>query len=131
MFSFSGFAFISFCCASRLKLDRTFNDNHTIWQPVFSDSVSTKSKRAKFINEIKNFLTDKGFDGVDFDWEYPGAPDRGGKPEDGVNFTKLLEELRTELDKMPGGHKEISFTAPTSYWVSRISTSRIPQQDAR
>ncbi|KAK4442906.1 hypothetical protein QBC34DRAFT_479340 [Podospora aff. communis PSN243] len=94
----------------------THNDNHTIWQPVFSDSVSSQSNRAKFIREIKGFLDEYGYDGVDMDWEYPGAPDRGGGPEDGVNFTKFLQELRIELDKMPGGHKEISFTAPTSYW---------------
>lgn len=97
----------------------TFNDNGTIWQPVFSDIVSTESKRAKFISNLKAFMTRYGFDGVDLDWEYPGAPDRGGHEDDGVNFTKLLKEMRTAFDDMSGGHKEITFTAPTSYWYLR------------
>lgn len=97
----------------------TFNDNGTIWQPVFSDIVSTESKRAKFISNLKTFMNRYGFDGVDLDWEYPGAPDRGGHEDDGVNFTKLLKEMRTAFDDMSGGHKEITFTAPTSYWYLR------------
>ncbi|KAH7322711.1 glycosyl hydrolases family 18-domain-containing protein [Stachybotrys elegans] len=97
----------------------TFNDNGTIWQPVFSDLSSTKEKRATFIKQLIKFMNRYGFDGVDFDWEYPGAPDRGGKPDDGVNLTKLFKELRIELDKTYGRRKEISFTAPTSYWYMR------------
>ncbi|KAF7870544.1 hypothetical protein EAF04_004288 [Stromatinia cepivora] len=97
----------------------TFNDNGTIWQPVFSNVVSTKANRAKFISNVKSFLTRYGFDGVDLDWEYPGAGDRGGKPEDGIKFTKLLKEMRTAFDGMSGSYKEISFTAPTSYWYLR------------
>ncbi|KEY64330.1 hypothetical protein S7711_09875 [Stachybotrys chartarum IBT 7711] len=97
----------------------TFNDNNTIWQPVFSDLSSTKAKRAVFIDELVTFMDRYGFDGVDVDWEYPGAPDRGGQPEDGENLTKLFKEMRVELDKMSGKHKEISFTAPTSYWYMR------------
>ncbi|KAG8160926.1 hypothetical protein KVR01_009190 [Diaporthe batatas] len=96
----------------------TFNDNNTIWQPVFSDIVSTEEKRSRFITKLMFFLTRAGFDGVDIDWEYPGAPDRGGHPDDGVNFTKLLQEMRTAFNKMTD-YKEISFTAPTSYWYLR------------
>lgn len=94
----------------------SFNNNGTIWQPVFSDLVSTKEKRGRFISKVENFMMTYGFDGVDIDWEYPGAPDRGGHPEDGENFTKLLEEMREAFDEYEG--KELSFTAPTSYWVS-------------
>ncbi|KPM42249.1 hypothetical protein AK830_g4355 [Neonectria ditissima] len=97
----------------------TFNDNNTIWQPVFSDLSSTKAKRAIFISELVKFMDRYGFDGVDIDWEYPGAPDRGGKPDDGENLTKLFKEMRTAFDNMSGRHKEISFTAPTSYWYMR------------
>ncbi|SPJ79175.1 related to chitinase [Fusarium torulosum] len=97
----------------------TFNDNHTIWQPVFSDLSSTSAKRATFVSELVKFMDRYGFDGVDIDWEYPGASDRGGKPDDGENLTKLFKEIRVGFDKMSGRHKEISFTAPTSYWYMR------------
>ncbi|RSL86747.1 hypothetical protein CDV31_016357 [Fusarium ambrosium] len=97
----------------------TFNDNHTIWQPVFSDLSSTGAKRAAFVSELVKFMDRYGFDGVDIDWEYPGAGDRGGKPDDGENLTKLFKDIRAGFDKMSGRHKEISFTAPTSYWYMR------------
>ncbi|KAJ3529968.1 hypothetical protein NM208_g9528 [Fusarium decemcellulare] len=97
----------------------TFNDNNTVWQPVFSDLSSTKAKRATFISELVKFMDRYGFDGADIDWEYPGAGDRGGKPEDGENLTKLFKEMRTAFDHMSGRRKEISFTAPTSYWYMR------------
>ncbi|EMD68575.1 glycoside hydrolase family 18 protein [Bipolaris sorokiniana ND90Pr] len=97
----------------------TFNDNNTIWQPVFSDLSSTPTKRALFIEKLLTFFNRYGFDGVDLDWEYPGAPDRGGNPNDGENLTKLMKEMRAEFDKSGGSHKEISFTAPTSYWYMR------------
>ena len=43
-------------------------------------------------------LTAVGFDGLHIDWEYPGAPDRGGKPEDTHDFVKLLETMRKTFD---------------------------------
>ena len=56
----------------------TFNDPGP-WQLVFHDLASTKVKRAVFIKNLLKFLDCNGFDGVDFDWEYPGAEDRGGR----------------------------------------------------
>jgi GH18 family chitinase len=50
--------------------------------------------------------------------EYPGADDRGGEPEDGVNFTLLLKELQEAIKKQPMKYI-VSFTAPTSYWYLR------------
>ncbi|PPK63613.1 glycoside hydrolase family 18 protein [Actinokineospora auranticolor] len=48
-------------------------------------------------------------DGVDLDWEWPastaGAPGNVVRPEDKVNFTALVKEYRTQLDKFPGRHK--------------------------
>ena len=46
----------------------TFNDNDTIWQPVFGDAASSFEKRRKFGNNILGFLVQYGFDGVDIDW---------------------------------------------------------------
>ncbi|GAP90626.2 putative glycoside hydrolase family 18 protein [Rosellinia necatrix] len=91
----------------------TFNDNGTITQPVFGDIASSSGNRAKFIDSLLSFMTNYGFDGVDFDWEYPGAGDRGGHDDDGVNYTQLLSDLRARFSGV------ISFTAPTSYWYLR------------
>jgi len=53
--------------------------------------------------------------GADIDWEYPGAPERGGKPEDTENFVTLLKELRAAWGTKYG----ISATLPSSYWYLR------------
>ncbi|RYN32093.1 hypothetical protein AA0112_g6268 [Alternaria arborescens] len=96
----------------------TFNDNGTATQPVFSDMVSTAANRALFIKKLFAFMRQYAFDGVDFDWEYPGATDRGGKPEDGKNFVTFLKELNEENDKQLM-HYVVSFTVPTSFWYLR------------
>ncbi|KAI1505939.1 hypothetical protein F5X99DRAFT_404485 [Biscogniauxia marginata] len=92
----------------------TFNDPGP-FQNVFSDLVSTKENRGRFIENLFAFMREFAFDGVDFDWEYPGADDRGGKENDGANFVTFLKELNDYNKKQPN-HYTVSFTAPTSYW---------------
>ncbi len=96
----------------------TFNDNGTATQSVFHDIVSSPGNRRTFIEKLFRFMREYGFDGIDIDWEYPGAPDRGGHPEDGVNLTLLLKELREAISGYRTKY-EVSFTAPTSYWYLR------------
>ena len=49
--------------------------------------------------------------GVDLDWEYPQADDRGGKQADTENYVALAKELKVAL-----GGKGLSMTLPTSFW---------------
>ncbi|KAL8852650.1 MAG: hypothetical protein Q9221_002410 [Calogaya cf. arnoldii] len=56
--------------------------------------------------------------GVDMDWEYPAAPDRGGNPADTLNFVLLMAEIREAFDAANPAW-ESTLTVPTSYWYLR------------
>ncbi|KAI0890230.1 chitotriosidase-1 [Annulohypoxylon maeteangense] len=98
----------------------TFSDNETATQPLFPEIAADASKRQKFADNLVGFMIRYGFDGVDLDWEYPGAPDRGGLEEDDIaNFVKLLETLRKTFQASARGDYGLTFTIPTSYWYLR------------
>ncbi|KAI1381148.1 family 18 glycosyl hydrolase [Hypoxylon crocopeplum] len=96
----------------------TYSDNGTDTQPVWGDLTSTTANRAQFIDNLVQFMLTWGFDGVDLDWEYPGASDRGGHDSDTANYVLLMQDLRTRFDLQAtaNGGWGLSFTAPTSYW---------------
>ncbi|KAK8036498.1 hypothetical protein PG991_001635 [Apiospora marii] len=96
----------------------TYSDNDTDTQPVWGDLASSSQKRQQFIGNLANFMVHYGFDGVDLDWEYPGAPDRGGKDRDIDNFVDLVRDIR-DYWSVNGQGWGLSFTAPTSYWYMR------------
>jgi chitinase len=87
------------------------------WSRYFSDAALTDQSRKAFVAScidlfIKGNLPilDGGsggpgvaagvFDGFDIDWEWPANNLIGGtsRPEDRVNFTRLLKEFRDQLD---------------------------------
>ena len=96
----------------------TFSDNDTDTQAVWGDLASTPSKRTQFATNLYKFMKEWGFDGVDLDWEYPGAPDRGGHEEDSQNYVNLLESISV-IFQASASNFGLSFTAPTSYWYLR------------
>ncbi|KAL7936606.1 putative glycosyl hydrolase, family 18 [Trichoderma chlorosporum] len=73
------------------------------------------ANRATFQKNVIAFVNDNKLDGVDLDWEYPGAPDipgiPAGDPAAGEDFYEFLTSLKTAL-----GTKSVSFAAPASYW---------------
>ncbi|EEP79268.1 conserved hypothetical protein [Uncinocarpus reesii 1704] len=81
----------------------------------FRDATK-QEHRATFVNNLVNFMSGQNLDGLDFDWEYPGAPDipdiTPGSPEEGNNYLAFLQLLRS---KLPSG-KSISIALPASYW---------------
>ncbi|PMB70235.1 Killer toxin subunits alpha/beta [Beauveria bassiana] len=79
----------------------TFSDDNTPTQPVFRNIAREKRYREIFANNRRR--------------EYPGAPDRGGKPDDVDNFVLLLKEIRAVFDRS-GRNLGISLTIPASYW---------------
>ena len=52
--------------------------------------ASTSANRATFIASTLAFLRKYGLDGIDIDWEYPEASDRGGTNADFSNYVSLL-----------------------------------------
>jgi GH18 family chitinase len=84
--------------------------NHIIRNGVKPENRDT------FAANIVNFVHDNNLDGVDFDWEYPGATDidgsEPGTPDDGPNYLEFLKILRDTLGK----GKTLSFAAPASFW---------------
>ncbi|KAK9772778.1 putative chitinase [Seiridium cardinale] len=79
---------------------------------AFSDMTSSPKNRQSFISGLISFMENYGFDGVDLDWEYPQADDRGGVTADKDNYVALVKDLRAAFGTRYG----ISMTLPTSYW---------------
>ena len=87
----------------------------------FSDVALTEASRELFAASAVEFIVEYGFDGIDFDWEYPGG---GGlesnvsRPEDGANYVLLVEEIREQLDQqslLDGKTYEISVASPAGF----------------
>ncbi|PWY71578.1 glycoside hydrolase [Aspergillus sclerotioniger CBS 115572] len=85
---------------------------------VFSDLAASPAAQDTFFESLISFMLTNGFDGVDLDWEYPMADDRGGKPQDFGNFVTLLKRLRERLNQT-GRQFGVSITLPASYWYLR------------
>jgi GH18 family chitinase len=82
---------------------------------IFRKGV-TDAQRSQFATNVVKFVKDNNLDGLDFDWEYPGAPDipgiPRGDPGDGEKYHQFLKEVR---EKLPSG-KTVSVAVPASYW---------------
>ncbi|KAK4184949.1 hypothetical protein QBC35DRAFT_538819 [Podospora australis] len=74
--------------------------------------------RDQFARNVAEFLAKEGLDGVDIDWEYPGAPDiyvgdtRIGQRHDGAEYLVFLTRLKSLL----GSQRSVSIAAPASFW---------------
>ncbi|WYZ36481.1 hypothetical protein EsH8_XV_000034 [Colletotrichum jinshuiense] len=91
----------------------SFNDPGNVpdTRRAFSNMAGSADNRRAFIRGLLNFMQTYGFDGVDLDWEYPGAEDRGGVAADYANYPIFLSELRAAL-----GTRGISVAIPSSFW---------------
>jgi chitinase len=88
----------------------------------FSTVTATAAGREKLANSVVTFIdTYRMFDGVDFDWEYPGGGGLDGNsasPNDGANYAELLKLVRAKLDVLEqrnGRQYEISVASPAGY----------------
>jgi chitinase len=69
------------------------------YRTAFSDMASSTANQDAFFESLVTFLFQHDFDGVDIDWEYPVAEDRGGRPEDYQNFVTMISRLRAHLNR--------------------------------
>ncbi|KGO43768.1 Peptidoglycan-binding Lysin subgroup [Penicillium expansum] len=81
----------------------------------YRDAVKS-GNREKFAKNIKAFFEKyDGLDGIDFDWEYPGATDIPGVPagsdSDDDNYLGFLKLMKSTI-----GDKSLSIALPASYW---------------
>jgi GH18 family chitinase len=77
-----------------------------ISQNMFTSMISNSTTRGKFINTSGSTLQAWGFQGADFDWEYPGSASAGAiitttlgytSTTDFYNFECLIKEYRTKF----------------------------------
>ncbi len=77
--------------------------NSDNFKPVCADTAL----RRKFVNNLVEFCSTNGYDGIDLDWEYPGVADK-------ANFVALATELRAAFDI--AGIELISAALPSTDW---------------
>ncbi|KAJ6503678.1 hypothetical protein C8R45DRAFT_1209318 [Mycena sanguinolenta] len=89
----------------------TFNDPPT--SGIFSALAGSADNTNVFIQSVLSIMGAYSFDGIDIDWEYPVAEDRGGTPGDKDNYVTMLKAIKAAFSPYNYG---LSFTAPSSYW---------------
>lgn len=66
------------------------------WYPEeYSNAAATEENRQRFATTAVDHVLEYGFDGIDFDWEYPNGRTHEDDPE---NFVELVRAVREELD---------------------------------
>ena len=92
----------------------------------YSAMAKTADSRSTFIDSVVAFLELHQFDGLDLDWEYPGAQDRDGGWADKENFALLVEELARRFRPrgwlLSAAVSPAKFRVSDGYAVKRIAT---------
>ncbi|KPM37522.1 hypothetical protein AK830_g9049 [Neonectria ditissima] len=103
------------CSAGTLPTPKPGKDGTCATYTVQSGDWCTKVAAAN-ATTTADFINVNSMDGIDIDWEYPGAPDipgiPPGNPKDTANYLAFLKLLRTKLST----EKSMYMTATASFW---------------
>ncbi|KAM0323764.1 hypothetical protein ACHAQA_008701 [Verticillium albo-atrum] len=82
----------------------------------YRDSV-TPANRERVASNVLRFMNKyPELDGVDFDWEYPGATDQGipsSNAQDAILYNRFLSVMQ---GKLAGSGRSLSIAIPASFW---------------
>ncbi|ALC40502.1 Cht4, partial [Drosophila busckii] len=91
----------------------------------FSQVAADPEKRARFIEDVVQFIQRHGFDGMDLDWEYPSLRHSLPDNNDRENFVTLLKELKQGLEPfsymLSAAVGSAEFTAKAAYNISAMA----------
>ncbi|KAI6779851.1 putative chitinase [Emericellopsis cladophorae] len=95
------------------------------YRTVFSDMAKGEANQDKWFDSLISMMQNYGFDGVDLDWEYPVAEDRGGIEEDFASYVNLLRRLRERLNQ-EGRPYGVTLTLGLNLlWRNNINPERV------
>jgi len=101
----------------------------TVGSDPFIPMISNPNNRRAFVHDVVDYLRSNGFDGLDMDWEFPGA--RGSEKEHKFLFTELLKELQTAFQQETRGREKLLLTMATaggSYFINKAyETTKVAQ----
>jgi len=103
------------------------------WSANFSGVAADPVKRRNFAVSCRSKIVNNDLDGIDLDWEWPGVPGGPGTvpdPNDGHNYTLLVQALREELDGLEaqtGKKYEITAYAPAGAGIGELELPQLAQ----
>ncbi|KAJ3053780.1 hypothetical protein HK097_003418 [Rhizophlyctis rosea] len=84
-------------------------------QDRFKNMMKTQQTRAKYIQNVMQFMRANEIDGWDLDWEYPTSEERAGTPEDLETYLAFAREIREAFNGAGQGWT-YSIAAPAGFW---------------
>lgn len=96
------------------------------WSAKFAPVAATDGGRRTFCSSAVTLMSDWGFDGIDFDWEYPASA------TEARDFVSLLRECRQQLDAFSAqnaGGYHFQITVATSAGPLNYDVMDLPGMD--
>lgn len=95
---------------------------------AFTVVSASEELRENVAKTCARLVSQDGFDGVDFDWEYPCVPSNGMNctPEDRHNYTLLCEAAKRGMESVGGGSVSVAAGADL-YYIDSIEAERMAE----